>query len=462
MKKNINLLLAAIVFLFTTASCLNTEEVDYTGFTDCSLTAFSINNIETKVTTKNSIGEDSTYTRTVAGADYAFTIDHLKREIYNNDSLPLGTNITKVKCEVRSDGRTIYKNNNYDSSKTDSFEWGQSTDSIDFTKPVTFRVMALNGTDYRDYTVRLNVHQSDSSVTVWKKMAGAYPGSELEQPRAVTFGKKVAVYGMKNNKLHVTIADKGQENWSDLTAVQGLTDAVQHTEIATFNGAMYVIDNKVLMRSADGVEWTDQSANTELDHLLGGNSTQLFAVKGGQFLVSGDGMNWEEEESEYPEMIPDHEIFSVFNVTSTNHNIERTIMVGKVAASTDSIAPVWFRQDKEAWTYMHTGMDKSYFLPNLKNLVILYYKEWLFALGGQKLNTPYPGKALDGIYVSLDRGLTWKQQKDDKKFTYPTLPAEIQGNNHPFAAYLDDDLNIWILFSETGEVWRGKFNNMNK
>lgn len=462
MKKNINLLLAAIVFLFTATSCLNTEEVDYSIYTDCAITAFSIENIETKVTTKSTIGEDSTYTMTVAGADYAFTIDHLKREIYNNDSLPLGTNITKVKCEVSSDGKAIYKNNNYDSSKTDSFEWGESTDSIDFTKPVTFRVLALNGTDYRDYVVRLNVHQSDSSVTVWKKMAGAYPGLELEQPRAVTFGKKVAVYGLKDNTLHVTIADKGQENWSDLTAVQGLTGDVQHTEIAAFNGTLYVIDNKMLMRSSDGVDWTAESANAEFDHLLGGNSTQLFAVNGGQFLVSTDGQNWEEEESEYPEMIPDHDIYSVFAQASTNHNIERTIMVGKVTASTDSIAPVWFRQGNEAWTYMHTGVDKSYFLPNLKNLVILYYKEWLFAIGGQKQNTPYPGKALDGIYVSLDRGLTWKQQKDEGTYTYPTLPEEVIGNTNPFTAYLDDDLNIWILFSKTGEVWRGKFNDIKK
>ena len=462
MKKNINLLLAAILLLFTATSCLNTEEVDYSGYKDCSLTAFSIEDIETKVTTKSSIGEDSTYTVKVTGSDYKFTIDHLKREVYNNDSLPLGTNITKVKVSVQGDGQVIYKNNNYDSSIENSYEWGESTDSIDFTKPVTFRVMALNGTDYRDYAVRLNVHQSDSSVTIWKKMAGAYPGSALEQPRAVTFGKKVAVYGTKYGKLHVTIADKGENNWSELTAVQGLSDAAQHTEIATFNGGLYVIDDKMLMRSTDGVEWTAESANAEFDHLLGGSSTQLFAVNNGQFLVSNDGLNWEEEDSEYPEMIPDHDIYSLSNLTTTNHNIERTILTGKVTASTDSIAPVWFRQGNEAWTYMHTGANKSYFLPNLKNLVILYYKEWLFALGGQKENTPNPGKALDGIYVSLDRGFTWKQQKDEEKFTYPTLPEEILGNNSPFAAYLDDDLNIWILFSETGEVWRGKFNDMNK
>lgn len=457
MKKIINLLVAAVVFLCAT-SCISSEETDTSIFTDCAITSFSISDIETKLTAKDQSGEDSTYTMKVTGSAVAFTIDHLKREIYNTDSLPRYTDIKHVLCTIVSDGNTVYKNNNYDSTNSESAEWGATSDSIDFTKPVTFRVWAYNGQDYRDYEVRLNVHQCDSSETVWQKMANAYPGQELKQPRAITFGKKVAVFGMKNQVLHVTTADMGQQNWTQLAPVQGLTGKAQFTEITTFGNQLYIVDDQQLMVSADGVTWAAESANMDFSHLLGNSGTQLFAVNGEQFFVSTDGKNWEPEISEYAEMIPDTNIFSVHYPTSTNQQIERTVMMGQISESTDSIAPVWFRQGDSPWTFMQTSVNKAYFLPNMENLVILHYKNYLLALGGKIMNTRYPNQPLNGIYVSMDNGLTWKVQNDDEKYIYPTLSEELTGNAHPFAAYVDDDLYIWLLFSETGEVWRGRLN----
>lgn len=459
MKKIINLLLAVAVFLCAT-SCITSNEVDTSIYTDCAITSFSINDIETTVTATNQYGGDSTYTVTVTGSDVVFTIDHLKREIYNNDSLPKGTNVRSIICTVNADGNVIYKNNNYDSSKTDSQEWGTTKDSIDFTKPVTFRVQAYNGEDFRDYLVHLNVHKVTSSDTQWDKMATSYPGAQLEKPRAVPFGKKVAVFGMKDNKLQVTVADNGGQNWSDLTPVQGLTDQAQFTETTVFGNRLYMADAKQLMVSEDGINWRAEAANADFSHLLGSNSIQLFAVTEGKFIVSTDGKNWDEEETEYPEMMPDRNIYNIHYTTSTNAHIERTILAGQISESNDSIAPVWYRQGQEPWSYMHVSANKAYFLPNLENMVILYYKEYLLAFGGKKLNTKYPGKALSHFYVSIDNGLTWKIQEEDEKYTYPALPEDLEGNEHPFAAYVDDDMYIWILFSETGEVWRGRYNSI--
>ncbi|MCF0187278.1 MAG: hypothetical protein HUJ98_12425, partial [Bacteroidaceae bacterium] len=195
MNKNVSLLLMAITVLFAAASCIKTQEVDNSIYTDCAITSFSINDIVTTYTTKDRFGDDSTYTKTVTGSSYAFTIDHVHREIFNNDSLPLGTDVTHVICSISADGSVVYKKNDTEPVNENDIEWGSTTDSINFVKPVTFRVRAYNLLDYRDYTVHLNVHQCDSFETVWKKIATAYPGYELETPRAVTFAKKVAVFG---------------------------------------------------------------------------------------------------------------------------------------------------------------------------------------------------------------------------------------------------------------------------
>ncbi|MCF0187277.1 MAG: hypothetical protein HUJ98_12420, partial [Bacteroidaceae bacterium] len=232
----------------------------------------------------------------------------------------------------------------------------------------------------------------------------------------------------------------------------------QHTEITVFQNKLYLVEDKQLYSSSDGVEWMTETADSDISHLLGCNSSRLFAVHNGQFLSSTDAHYWDIEESEYPDLIPDGNIYSFSHPTATNSKIERTVLLGQLSNSTDSIAPVWYRQGEDAWTYMYTSADKSYFLPNLKNLVALNYKNYLIAFGLERQNSRYPSEPLSGIYVSLDNGLTWKQQEDEDNFIYPTLCDELKGMDLPFAAYVDEEWNIWILFSVTGEVWRGKLN----
>ena len=100
MKRFLNhiyLLLAASV-LFT--SCLESDDDDFVLYDDVAITSFFISNAKVLSHTTSSTGGDSLYyANSTAVANYPFTIDHVKGEIFNADSLPYGTNPKNLLCD---------------------------------------------------------------------------------------------------------------------------------------------------------------------------------------------------------------------------------------------------------------------------------------------------------------------------------------------------------------------------
>lgn len=443
------------------ASCITDNQTDYSALSECSISSFTLGDIEYTVTGKNQYGEDSTYTKKITGSTFKFAINQATYEIYNPDSLPLGTPVNKIVCKVTGDGNMIYHNPDYDPSKSDSQEWRTvSSDSIDFTKPVTIRVQAYNGMDYRDYTVRVNVHKQAADSTQWNQEGTKYPGYVLEEPHAVKFGKQVAVLGKVNGQLSATVTANGTNQWSEVKPVNLSADA-KYLSATGFQDKLYITDGKQLFASADAFTWEAVASDTEIGLLMGANKQQIFGMGEYQFMASANGANWTPETTEYSYRLPDTRVCSASMPLDNNSKITRTILAGQIADSTDSIATVWYRQGQDPWSYMYTSEDKTDALPNLNNLVVLhYYENFFIAFGGTKRGTKYPGTPLSKLYASADFGLTWRTQDNDKYIVYPTLPAQLAGNTNAFTAYVDDNYYIWIMFQNTGDVWRGRLNKM--
>lgn len=144
--------------LFT--SCLNDDE-EVTLYDDIAITSFTLGTLNRYVKTTVD-GETTTTKYTIAGSAYAMSIDQLNYRISNAVSLPAGTDVAHVVCTVsamnngfvtlmNADGQEIYFN---------------TADSLDFTKPRTFRVYASDGSTHRDYTVTLNV-TADEAEKSW-------------------------------------------------------------------------------------------------------------------------------------------------------------------------------------------------------------------------------------------------------------------------------------------------------
>lgn len=96
-------------------SCLDNDIEQVTYSSETSITSFSLGTLHVKRVGKDSKGEDSTYTDTISMANYPFTINQAMRTIENKDSLPVGTDISRVLTKITADtdyilyGKSIQK-----------------------------------------------------------------------------------------------------------------------------------------------------------------------------------------------------------------------------------------------------------------------------------------------------------------------------------------------------------------
>ena len=128
----------------------------------------------------------------VNGVLYPFSIDHIENRIYNRDSLPVGTDVSKVSVNVSFDGGAVFYT-------VGGEERAYSTaDSIDFTSPVIFSVYAADGSWRRNYAVSINVHTIDMDSLIWDKVEnGDFKELGMSVEKSVLINDKLLVFGEK-------------------------------------------------------------------------------------------------------------------------------------------------------------------------------------------------------------------------------------------------------------------------
>ena len=165
----ISFILAMTIVLM--ASCLKSDEDTVTLYNDAVITGFTLGTMNKYVNATK-----TTYT----GSTYSFSINQnvatntfkdvtcIGRSIYNNDSLPLGTDLKHVVCTVTTLNNGLVIIEQLD--KPGYYSYYSSSDSIDFTQPRKFRVFSSDGSVFNDYYVSVDAHQEDGNVFVWKLM----------------------------------------------------------------------------------------------------------------------------------------------------------------------------------------------------------------------------------------------------------------------------------------------------
>lgn len=106
-----------------------------------------------------------------------FSIDLASGKIFNADSLPYGTKISRLVTNVTavstaSAVKLTYKLDNGADSVVDYLT--NSTDSIDFSNgPVKLEVTSQSGTVTKAYSVKVNVHTTKPDTLAWNKLESA-------------------------------------------------------------------------------------------------------------------------------------------------------------------------------------------------------------------------------------------------------------------------------------------------
>lgn len=212
-----------------------------------------------------------------------FSIDLDRGVIFNADSLPLGTDITRLvpvisyassveTAEItmtggkRKEGTVDYK--------------AHPSDTLDFSGNVVLRLTAASGELERSYRIKINVHKSVADSLMWDKVAQASLPSRLGKPRhqkTVAY-KEQAISIIEEANGSLTLAktsDIASSDWQKSTL--SLSFAPQIRSLSAGDNALYLLDTDGnLYTSADGNLW--QSVGVKWSALLGGYGDSALGI----------------------------------------------------------------------------------------------------------------------------------------------------------------------------------------
>ena len=454
-------ILLSTVMVFS--SCLNSDDKEVTYYDDSGITSFVLGDLNRTMHTLSSQGVDSTYQATISGSDYTFYIDQEKREIYNPDSLPCGTDVKHVVCTVAAKNGGLV---GIKSLTSDSIFSYSSTDSLDFTTPRQMVAYANSGKATRTYIIRVNVHQEEGDVFNWSDMGRQEPFAAMNGMKTVACGSKLYTFGQKDGQLVAYATDNNDgRTWNELSLPESLSQSFNaYQNILSKDGVLYILQDQQLLRSADGSNWETVST-TNLSRLVAAGTKKLYGIStSGTMMASADnGTTWTDEKMDTSsEWLPEGNISYTCMPLRTNEDIERVLIAGNrnvEAYPNDRYAVVWSKTEDlsgdaedNSWMFYTQTADSYYCLPRLSDVMICMYGDVLLAFGGNGIGA-CTESAFSKIYVSLDGGITWKGTS-----TY-TVPEGLAGMSQSFTSAVDANNCLWII-SGSGQVWRGRLNRL--
>ena len=388
-----------------------------------------------------------------------FTIDQQNELIYNADSLPVGTKITKSLAQIAfasaSSVKIAYKPN-------DSIPY-LATDSLLFTAPFKITVTAIDGLAKKTYTVQVNVHAQVPDSLNWQKIATAtWDATPFTSNKTVAFGTKFMNY-MKTSSgisLYESAATDGIQ-WT--SAVQDLPTTALVQSLTIFNNRLYISTSDLeLWASDNGYAWSKITSETGFAGIIGaitdhaatshlivlkvnnGNYNLAASTDGSNFALCGDAV------------IPTDFPISGF-ATNTSAQNRLTIVAGK-----DKTGNFLSSVQQMYWDFagFHIGYninnDHEWFSKR-QGANSYFYDGKMVLICGNNENTDYKD-----MYTSRDNGISWTKVK-----SLINLPTNFTGRS--FSSVIVDNQNfVWVFgglskvsaqnTEPLNEIWKGRIN----
>lgn len=469
--------LIAVLFAATSimTSCLDNDVEQITYTSETSITGFSLGTLNINRIGKDKNGLDSPYVDTLDCSNYPFTIDQINRIITNKDSLPVGTYIDKVITNITYDAGVLA----YKPKGSDHDTIWTSTDSIDFTDPVEFKVYAYSGVEGKPYKVTINVHKQEPDTISWKKFDNSFSARSLSEQKAVYANGKVYVFGKNGDDTHIEYSNVANDNpsfWIPVTI--NITDVDTYSATA-WAGNIYFLAGapkaKQLYKLNVTTDKIEPVGTETFEMLIGGNDikSELYVVKGGKSGIYKESP-WTEDTNPFTQFPAGKPFFSNTTTASYNSNITTTVALcynqGNTANDTTALVFNRISSDNK-WEKRMQNLP----LPNLENVTMIYYDGKLYAFGGGYGEI----KPFSQFYCSTDNGLCWRPVTECMAF-----PAEVPDPENPNREYINfPDLYdthhgnyscavtpklenetyrgnfIWIVW-EDGSICRGRINRL--
>ena len=450
MKKKLSTYFVLLLSVFVVVSCGMGEEEAVVPSPYAYVKSFGIGNIKCSYHSFTSEGEDTAVVRTMDFSTVGFTINQHTGRIYNNDSLPYGTDVSKVVMSMSVAGvPSIFVDS------TETYEAFSTLDSLDFTSPRRFRVYSADAQYFKDYTVSVNVHRVDPEMMVWTK----YPAVEGVVPvRAQELDGEMFLFGDNGSGTPVVAAASMDDAavWTVSELVGLPLDAL--ATITSFGGRLYAVSAGNVCSSADAVVWDVVATGTGAVAIIGASDEDgMLWIAGGEgIFCSTDGASFVLSET-LPQGFPLYGVSVASYPLSHNKGIMRYVAVGHATEAMDGNVTVWSRLSNEDSWVCYDNEGNTFPCPALNGLSVVRYNGYLYALGGAGVVDGSAVDAFSSFYVSKDNGIVWKANES----YYQRLPKELAGNKAPFAVAVDSRNYLWIMNAgEDGGVWKGIINRL--
>lgn len=444
LKRNLNILYVFLLAGLIT-SCLNDDEPDNPIFsTDAELTSFSL-------------AHDS-----IPGLKAAvFTIDQIKNQIYNHDSLAYLTELRDMVVVTYTSGAGT--NNLQSITGTDS-TWVKSGDSINISKPLLLKVYAPDGLRTKEYAFKLNIHQVDPDSMQYVKIAENADFLKNDNLKIISFEGAYYAYAKEDSEVSIYHStDAKTWNKSSQTSIPGdlAVNGIQSSESGVYayteSGDFYI--------SYNALEWYKMNAEYPIVGILGfmtvtdkesGQTSGLsFIVKKDNeniFAFTPDLFGWQ-----YGGPVPND--FPISGFAAFNHEVmkfSRITLIGGYSADNTLLNSVWSTQNGLYWAKVSGTI---HIFPPLAGANIFQYNDEFWIMNGQLNDNSFNNE----VYYSIDRGNTWAIKENKYK-----VPENFQGRS--FASVIVDPNNQYFYFfggkntDFLPEIWKGfqtkkEFNN---
>lgn len=353
-----------------------------------------------------------------------FSIDQDRGLIYNADSLPVNTDVTRLtvnvsfptlvdKAEFHVTGGKVMKDTivNYTSS---------TNDSIDFTGHVDLVVTAADKKTTRIYNVKVNVHRIEPDTLFWDTNLRR----ELPHEAGVVTAEKVVQQGsvylalvQQGERYTISSAPSlGQDTWKKIAESFPFNPQVK--SFTSTRDAVYLLDaSGELYRSLDmGATWTD--CGVAWYSITGGYAGRLLGV------VAHDGTF---NHDEYPrpsgfilqEVEPDFPVAGSSPLVMTSNEwvtAPQSLMVGGYTKTGELTNASW-GYDGSSWGNLSNSATTSGNLPAVAEPVVVPYYTVRLDTVSLKVTKRVAwllmgGRLADGslnkvTYVSYNQGISW-------------------------------------------------------
>ena len=388
-----------------------------------------------------------------------FSIDQDNSVIYNNDSMPY---LTEIKDKVIVTYTSAAQTNNVLNITDGDSIWVNSGDSLDVSKPLQFRVYAVNGITKKTYTVKLNIHQVNPDSVQYMQVASAQAFLQAEELQTILFKDNYYTFTRTNGEIKL-YSSSDALIWNEIslsglpanTVIRGIVSNGDTLFAYTADSDYYECTGST---ASDWVKVNlDYPVVTILGYLkLGQGQPQL--SEGLSFIVKKDGQNvfafLSNNQWTYGDVVPDNFPVSDFaSFQSERMKLGYITIIGGLSSAGELMNDVWSTGNGLYWARL---TNTTFIFPPLQGANVINYNNEYWILNGKEEDGWYN----PGVYSSKDGGTTWVFR--DTLSLYPDSYPKRSGAS----AVVDrNGVYFYILGGQSGnggvltDIWKGFINS---